>query len=202
MSSTGAKGLTQTNKSPRKGSNKKSKRQPKGSPGLAHQTVQCTREPNSELATFGNSWRHSAIINRTVRCASGVTAIPRQRSSATLQWNATVRDCARKSQSRRRRRTGQWTGPVRCTTGLSGGPVVRSSNGQNPTAGWRGWHIGQCPVAHQTVRCAIRQQPPPTVILVVGAINTLNHHTSMHPSFQPSNLIHHTKIVNFLEPKP
>jgi hypothetical protein len=28
-------------KSPRKGSNKKSKRQPKGSPGLAHRTVRC-----------------------------------------------------------------------------------------------------------------------------------------------------------------
>jgi hypothetical protein len=28
-------------KSPRKGSNKKSKRQPKGSPGLAHRTVWC-----------------------------------------------------------------------------------------------------------------------------------------------------------------
>jgi hypothetical protein len=44
-------------------------------------------------------------------------------------------------------------------------------------------------LAHRTVRCAIRQQPPPTVLLVVGAINTPNHHTSMHPSFQPSNLI-------------
>jgi hypothetical protein len=46
-----------------------------------------------------------------------------------------------------------------------------------------------CPVAHRTVRCAIRQQPPPTVLLVVGAINTPNHHTSMHPSLQPSNHI-------------
>jgi hypothetical protein len=40
-----------------------------------------------------------------------------------------------------------------------------------------------------TVRCTIRQKPSPTAILVVGAINTPNHHTSMHPSFQPSNLI-------------
>jgi hypothetical protein len=44
-------------------------------------------------------------------------------------------------------------------------------------------------LAHRTVRCAIRHQPPPTVLLVVGAINTPNHHTSRHPSFQPSNLI-------------
>jgi hypothetical protein len=27
-------------------------------------------------------------------------------------------------------------------------------------------------LAHRTVRCAIRQQPPPTVLLVVGTINT------------------------------
>jgi hypothetical protein len=38
-------------------------------------------------------------------------------------------------------------------------------------------------LAHRTVRCAIRQKPSPTAILVVGAINTSNHHTSMHPSF-------------------
>jgi hypothetical protein len=30
----------------------------------------------------------------------------------------------------------------------------------------------QCLVAHRTVRCALRQQSPPTAVLVVGAINT------------------------------
>ena len=85
-------------KRPRKGSNKESKRQPKGSPGLAHRTVRCppdsvrcTREPNSELATFGNSGSRSSIIHRTVRCASGATATSR----ATVDCNhikcATVR---------------------------------------------------------------------------------------------------------------
>jgi hypothetical protein len=44
-------------------------------------------------------------------------------------------------------------------------------------------------LAHRTVRCAIRQKPSLTVLLVVGAINTPNHYTTMHPSFQPSNLI-------------
>jgi hypothetical protein len=44
-------------------------------------------------------------------------------------------------------------------------------------------------LAHRTVRCTIRQKPSPTVNLVVGAVNTPNHHTSMNPSFQPSNLI-------------
>jgi hypothetical protein len=51
------------------------------------------------------------------------------------------------------------------------------------TVGWRGWRTGQCPLAHRTVRCAHRQQPSPTAILVVGAINTPNHHHSRHPSF-------------------
>jgi hypothetical protein len=83
-----------------------------------------------------------------------------------------MRYSARRSQSRARRRTRQWTVTVWCTTGLSGGPDVRSSNGQNPTTGWRGWRTGQCPLAHRTVQCAMRQKPSPTVLLVVGAINT------------------------------
>jgi hypothetical protein len=37
-------------------------------------SVRCTREPDSKLLTFGNSGSCSAIIHRTVRCASGVTA--------------------------------------------------------------------------------------------------------------------------------
>ena len=63
-------------KSPRKGSNKKSKRQPKaalvwriGLSGAPPDSVRCTREIHSKLATFGNLGSHSAIIHRTVRCA-------------------------------------------------------------------------------------------------------------------------------------
>jgi hypothetical protein len=63
-------------KSPRKGSNKKSKRQPKaalvwrtGLSGVPLGSVRCTREINSELATFGFLELPSAIIHRTVRCA-------------------------------------------------------------------------------------------------------------------------------------
>jgi hypothetical protein len=68
-------------KRPRKGSNKRSNRQPKralvwrtGLSGVPPDSVRCTREPNSEMLTFGNSGSHSTIIHRTVRCASGVTA--------------------------------------------------------------------------------------------------------------------------------
>jgi hypothetical protein len=56
-------------------------------PGLAHRTVRCTREPNSELATFGNSGSHSAIIHQTVRCASGATAICAN-GRLQKQWNS------------------------------------------------------------------------------------------------------------------
>jgi hypothetical protein len=56
-----------------------------------------------------------------------------------------------------------------------------------PTVGTQ--RLGDVAGAPDSVRCAIRQKPSPTAILVVGAINTPNHHTSMHPSFQPSNLI-------------
>jgi hypothetical protein len=60
-------------------------------PGLAHRTVRCTRDYNSELLTFGNSEGRSAIIHRTVRCASGATATSRQRSSSEGIKCATVR---------------------------------------------------------------------------------------------------------------
>jgi hypothetical protein len=98
MSSTGAKGSTQTNKSPRKGSNKKSKRQPKGSPGLAHRTVRCTREPNSKLATFENSGSRSAIIHQTVRCSTGLSDVPAEQrllhANGRLQRNSESEQCA------------------------------------------------------------------------------------------------------------
>jgi hypothetical protein len=97
-------------KRPRKGSNKESKRQPKcaliwrtGLSDVPPDSVRCTREPDSELLTFGNSGSRSSIIHRTVRCASGATATSRQRSSAEDIKCATVRSCARRSQSTRQK---------------------------------------------------------------------------------------------------
>jgi hypothetical protein len=60
-------------------------------PGLAHRTVRCTRDSNSELLTFGNSGGRSSIIHRTVWCASGATTTSCQRSSAEGIKCATVR---------------------------------------------------------------------------------------------------------------
>jgi hypothetical protein len=73
-------------KRPRKGSNKESKRQPKGTPD----SVRCTRETEVELAIFGKMGGRSAIIHRTVRCASGATATSR----ATVDCN-TFNACLR-----------------------------------------------------------------------------------------------------------
>jgi hypothetical protein len=136
-------------KRPRKGSNKESKRQPKcalvwrtGLSGVPPDSVRCTREPNSELATFGNSGSCSAIIHRTVRCSTGLSGVPAEqrllRANGRLQriLNALQCTAARAEvRARARRRTRQSTGHVRCTTGLSGGPEDRSSNGRTLTVG-------------------------------------------------------------------
>jgi hypothetical protein len=102
----------------RKGSNKGSKRQPKyalfwrtGLSGVPPDSVRCTRESNSELATFGNSVSRSAIIHRTVRCCTGPDCLVCQRSNGYFAPMvickgikcATVRACARRSQSRRQK---------------------------------------------------------------------------------------------------
>jgi hypothetical protein len=62
-------------KRPRKGSNKESKRQPKGTlvwrtglSGVPPDSVLCTRALEAELFTFGKIRGRSAIIHRTVRC--------------------------------------------------------------------------------------------------------------------------------------
>ena len=75
---------------------------------------------------------------------------------------------------------------------LSGAPRCQSSNGrnrQNPN-GWVTW------LAHRTVRCAHRQTASPTVGLVVGAINTPNHHHSKHPSFSDISFNTRASAIN------
>jgi hypothetical protein len=59
--------------------------------GAPLDSVRCTRDSYSELLTFGNSGGRSAIIHRTIRCASGATATSRQRSSEEGIKCATVR---------------------------------------------------------------------------------------------------------------
>jgi hypothetical protein len=175
-----------------------------GLSGVPPDSVRCTRVDQLNLASFGFSGSHSAIIHWTVRCSTGLSGVPSEATvaSATVEFNGRLTtlqcvDCARRVRAGVRRRTGQWTVTVRCTTRLSGGPTCQSSNGRTLTVGWRGWCTEQCPVAHRTVRCALRQQPSPTATLVVGAINTPNHHTSRNPSFQPTHSIQ--KLVHSIQ---
>jgi hypothetical protein len=146
-------------------------------------------------ATLGKVELCSAIIHRTIRCATGATAT---RSNGRLQKRMTDEQCAQ-SQSRRVR------GAPDSEQNLSGGApdcTVRQedklSNGrlsQNPN-GWVTWRrTGQCLVAHRTVRCAHRQQPSPTAIWWLRAINTPNHHNTKHPSIL--NIAFNTRAIDF-----
>jgi hypothetical protein len=101
--------------------------------------------------------------------------------------SATVRVQCAQSQSRHQKahRTVNSTCPVHHRTVRW--PHLSELQWSNPND-WVTW------LAHRTVRCAHRQQPLPTAILVVGAINTPNHHTSRHPSFQPLHSIKSSRL--------
>jgi hypothetical protein len=115
-------------------------------PCLAHRTVwcatgQCLVHQGLQLRTA-----HLREFWRPLRYNSSDCPVC-QRSNGYFRANGrlqhhSMRYSAHRCQARARRRTGQSTGPVRCTTGLSGAPEDRSSNGQNPTAKLRGWRTG------------------------------------------------------------
>ena len=76
----------------------------------APNSVRYTREPNSELATFGNSRSRSAIIHRTVRCSTRLSGVPVEqrllRANGRLQRAVNALQCAQKSeQSQKAHRT-------------------------------------------------------------------------------------------------
>jgi hypothetical protein len=64
--------------------------------------VRCTREPDSKLATFGNSGSRSAIIHRTVRCSTGLSGAPAEqrllRANGRLKRAVNALQCAQKSE--------------------------------------------------------------------------------------------------------
>jgi hypothetical protein len=65
-------------------------------------SVQCTREPDSKLLTFGNSGSRSAIIQRTVQCSTGLSGVPAEqrllRANGRLQRAVNALQCAQKSE--------------------------------------------------------------------------------------------------------
>jgi hypothetical protein len=65
-----------------------------------------------------------AIIHQTVRCSTGLSGVPAGATASaptvvckSKQWTWTVRTAHAEVRAGVRRRTGQWTGPVRCATG-------------------------------------------------------------------------------------
>jgi hypothetical protein len=148
-------------------------------PGAPLDSVQCTRVNQLELFTFGFPRRSSAIYHRTVRCATGqcpvhhhtvrctsrATTIYAQRSTLTDEQ---YRDRSQSSGQRGIGLSGVTPDcPVPHEDKASNG---RPASGPNEKMTWR--RTGHCPVAHQTVRCADRQQPSPTATIWLVAINT------------------------------
>jgi hypothetical protein len=117
-----------------------------------------------------------------------------QRSSTpTVVCNATVkRYSARlRAQSQSRRQKGHRTVNSDCPVHhrTIRWPTCQKLQRSNPN-GWVTW------LAHRTVRCAIRQQPSPTAILVVRAINT-----PQPPHFNASKFLAikpHTRALDFI----
>jgi hypothetical protein len=100
------------------GFKKKRAKETEENPGLAHRTVRCTRGDRLKLFTFGFLESRSAIIHRTVWCASGATTIERngqlQRSPANMNSARTV--CAESEQHQKAHRTVNSSCPVQHRT--------------------------------------------------------------------------------------
>jgi hypothetical protein len=141
-------------------------------------SVRCTRALDAELATFGKMGGRSAIIHRTVRCASGATATSR----ATVDCNAfnARQRTQRTEHAQLAHRTIYRTCPVHHRTAQR--PHLSELQWSNPN-GLLTW------LAHRTVRCTMRQQTSNGHFLVVGAINTPTTPHSMAPKFSTFNTL-------------
>jgi hypothetical protein len=156
-----------------------------GLSGVPPDSVRCTRALEAELATFEKIRGRSAIIHRTVRCASGATATSRatvdcntfnvrlraQRTEHTQLAHRTVyRTCLvhHRTDQRPHMSELQRSNPNGLLTWLA----HRTVSGGSP----------DCPVRHAT---AAFQRP----FLVVGAINTPITPHSMASKFSTFNTL-------------
>jgi hypothetical protein len=160
-----------------------------GLSGAPPDSVRCTRVLQLELFTFEFLRCHSAIIHRTCPVHTGLSGVPaEQRLSAH-----NGRLCKVNSANQMSERT------VRGAPDCLVPHEDKASNGRpaprpNRRMSWR--RTGHCPVAHRTVRCAHRQQPSPTAIFCLVAINTTP--TSHFKGGSPSNIPSH--LVDILKP--
>jgi hypothetical protein len=151
---------------------KGAKRKPKcalvwrtGQSGVPPDSVRCTRVNQLKLFTFRFPRRTSAIIYRTVRWRTGLSGVLAEQRLSTRN----DRLCKVNSgfQNVRAEVRGAPDCPVPQEDKASNGRPAPSPNGRMM---WR--CTGHCPVAHRTVRCALRQQTSPTAIFWLVAINT------------------------------
>jgi hypothetical protein len=112
-----------------------------GLSGAPPDSVRCTREFHSELATVGNSGR--PLRYNSPDCslcqAEQWSSTPMAVCNATVKRYSARLRAQKSEQAQMAHRTLNMTclvhhQTVRCTTGLSGGPLVRSSNGRTLTA--------------------------------------------------------------------
>jgi hypothetical protein len=172
---------------------------------VAHQTVYgALAGALCELAALGFSQRSSTKNHRTIGVPPYCLVRPRSNGQLhpTVDYATTRTVWIVRSQKTayddRSHRT------VRCATRLSGavkGQMTSTVNSSKPQRSADVAHIGQwtvlCPVHHRTVWCAHRQSSQPTTRIVVGAINTPNHHHSNHPSIPHSSF--NTRAKNTLQ---
>jgi hypothetical protein len=186
-------------------------------PGLAHRTVRCTighcpvhqgaQLQNAYLRKFWEPLRYNSpdcpVQHRTVRCNTGLSgATPDypvcQRSNGyiapTVICNGTVkvnssRLRTQKSEQRQKaHRTVNSDCPVHHRTVRWARSQKLQRSNPNGRVTW---------LAHRTVWCAMRQQPSPTAILVVGVINTPNHPPFIASKF--SAIKPHTRAIDFIQ---
>jgi hypothetical protein len=140
-------------KSPRKGLNKESKRQAKaalvwrtGLSGVPPDSVRCTRENHSKLATFGFLELPSAIIHQTVRCSTELSGVPSGVTATAPTVDCKSEQCRLRAQIQSRRQMAHPTVNSDCPVHhrTVRWPTCQKLQRSNPN-GWVTW------LAHQTM---------------------------------------------------
>jgi hypothetical protein len=178
-------------KRPRKSSNKESKRQPKGSPGLAHRTAGSSSlnlPPSGiqEVAPLQFTGLSGVAPDCPVHQAEQRLQAPTVVCNSTTKVNTAHLRAQKIEQRQKAHRTVNSDCPVHHRTIRWSTCQKLQRSEPNDRVTW---------LAHRTVQCAIRQKPSPTVTLVVGAINTPNHPpfiASKFSAFKP-----HTRAITF-----
>jgi hypothetical protein len=72
-----------------------------GLSGAPPDSVRCTREINSKLATFGFLELPSAIIHQTVQCSTGLSGVPSEATTTapTVVCKSNSEQCAESEQT-------------------------------------------------------------------------------------------------------